>query len=138
MAMNKFRDILERFSDQLILVIGDCMLDEYVYGDVRRVSPEAPVPVVDVERVECVPGGAANTALNIRALGAHCRLVGVVGVESTSNQNQISIPTSPISISISVDEVEANSVAFESAIARRDHRHRLRRAVRSFSRTITT
>lgn len=86
MAMNKFRDILERFSDQLILVIGDCMLDEYVYGDVRRVSPEAPVPVVDVERVECVPGGAANTALNIRALGAHCRLVGVVGADLAGDQ----------------------------------------------------
>ncbi|MBP6721233.1 MAG: hypothetical protein KA239_02860, partial [Bacteroidia bacterium] len=62
-----------------VLVIGDLMLDRYHFGRVTRISPEAPVPVVDVERTENRPGGAANVALNIRSLGAAVTLCGVIG-----------------------------------------------------------
>jgi len=62
-----------------IVVVGDIMLDRYWFGEARRVSQEAPVPVVDVERIEDRPGGAANVALNIVSLGARCTLIGVVG-----------------------------------------------------------
>jgi D-beta-D-heptose 7-phosphate kinase/D-beta-D-heptose 1-phosphate adenosyltransferase len=62
-----------------VLVAGDAMLDEYWFGDTARISPEAPVPVVSQRSAEQRPGGAANVALNIAALGAHSTLVGVVG-----------------------------------------------------------
>lgn len=64
-----------------ILVVGDVMLDRYWFGDVTRISPEAPVPVVKVEKVEERPGGAANVARNIAALGAHITLLSVVGAD---------------------------------------------------------
>ena len=61
------------------MVVGDVMLDRYWFGDVSRISPEAPVPVLKVERVDERPGGAANVARNIAALGAHATLLSVVG-----------------------------------------------------------
>jgi D-beta-D-heptose 7-phosphate kinase/D-beta-D-heptose 1-phosphate adenosyltransferase len=62
-----------------VLVVGDVMLDRYWIGDAARVSQEAPVPVVDVQRTDDRPGGAANVALNVASLGARCTLVGLVG-----------------------------------------------------------
>jgi D-beta-D-heptose 7-phosphate kinase/D-beta-D-heptose 1-phosphate adenosyltransferase len=70
---------LPNFSTARVLVVGDVMLDRYWHGDTRRISPEAPVPVVQVERVEARPGGAANVAVNVAALGATVTLVGLVG-----------------------------------------------------------
>jgi rfaE bifunctional protein kinase chain/domain len=70
---------LPKFDGAKILVVGDVMLDRYWFGDVNRISPEAPVPVLKVERVEERPGGAANVARNIAALGAHATLLSVVG-----------------------------------------------------------
>lgn len=74
--------LLEKFRDLRILVIGDVMLDHYVHGDATRISPEAPVPVVNVLRERCVAGGAANVALNIRSLGASVSLCGLFGTDS--------------------------------------------------------
>ncbi len=68
-----------------MLVVGDIMLDRYWFGDVNRISPEAPVPVVRVERREERLGGAANVARNAAALGAHCGLLGVVGADEAGN-----------------------------------------------------
>ena len=70
---------LPDFSRARLLVVGDVMLDRYWFGDVSRISPEAPVPVVKVERVEERPGGAANVARNATALGARVTLLSVVG-----------------------------------------------------------
>ena len=70
---------LPRFDNTKVLVVGDVMLDRYWFGDVNRISPEAPVPVLKVERVEERPGGAANVARNIAALGAQATLLSVVG-----------------------------------------------------------
>ena len=70
---------LPDFSRVRILVAGDVMLDRYWFGDVHRISPEAPVPVVHVKRSEERPGGAANVARNVTSLGAQCRLLSVVG-----------------------------------------------------------
>jgi rfaE bifunctional protein kinase chain/domain len=70
---------LPDFSRVRILVAGDVMLDRYWFGDVSRISPEAPVPVVHVKRSEERPGGAANVARNVTSLGAQCRLLSVVG-----------------------------------------------------------
>lgn len=71
--------MLPSFSGTKVLVVGDVMLDRYWFGDVHRISPEAPVPVLKVERVEERPGGAANVARNIAALGAQSTLLSVLG-----------------------------------------------------------
>ena len=72
-------NIFEAFNQVKALVIGDLMLDAYVKGKVERISPEAPVPVLHVSKREYRPGGAANVALNIKAMGATALLCGVVG-----------------------------------------------------------
>jgi D-beta-D-heptose 7-phosphate kinase/D-beta-D-heptose 1-phosphate adenosyltransferase len=71
--------ILSSFPKSRILVIGDLMLDEFLWGKVTRISPEAPVPVVDVQRSVTYPGGAANVARNLAGLGAQVGVAGVVG-----------------------------------------------------------
>lgn len=71
--------ILAEFSQLSILVVGDLMLDRYVIGNVERISPEAPIPVVRIAEEREVPGGAANSAANIRALGAKVEVLGIVG-----------------------------------------------------------
>ena len=73
--------LLDRMAALRLMVIGDLMLDEYVWGTVDRISPEAPIPVVRVERVTTAPGGAANVVRNAAALGAQVRVVGVVGAD---------------------------------------------------------
>lgn len=71
--------IFERFKDIRVLIVGDVMIDEYVWGNATRISPEAPVPVVNVEKTEIRLGGAANVALNVKSLGATPVLCGFVG-----------------------------------------------------------
>ncbi len=75
----RYREIVARFPDQQVLVLGDIMVDEYIWGSVSRLSPEAPVPVVEVRAESVRLGGAANVAANIRSLGGRALLVGVVG-----------------------------------------------------------
>jgi rfaE bifunctional protein kinase chain/domain len=70
------------FSDVKVLIVGDVMLDRYCWGSVNRISPEAPVPVVNLDRTEVTLGGAANVAANVVGLGAKALLVGVVGKDS--------------------------------------------------------
>lgn len=70
---------IERFADRRVVVVGDLMLDEFVRGDVARISPEAPVPILEVTGRSSTPGGAANAATNVATLGGRVRLVGVVG-----------------------------------------------------------
>lgn len=79
MKLDNLKKIILRFSKANILVLGDLILDEYIWGDVDRISPEAPVPVVWVKRRTYMPGGAANVANNLRSLGARVSVAGVVG-----------------------------------------------------------
>jgi len=78
-SKERAKKILDIFKDKRILVVGDLMLDKYVCGSVHRISPEAPVPVVLVNEENCRPGGAANVALNIQALGGQAVVAGIVG-----------------------------------------------------------
>lgn len=77
--MTPARPKLPAFDSARVLVVGDVMLDRYWFGDVSRISPEAPVPVIKIERTEERPGGAANVARNAAALGARVDLLSVVG-----------------------------------------------------------
>lgn len=75
----KLKSIFKRSKGRKIAIIGDVMLDKYVYGTISRISPEAPVPVVDIDKTEFRLGGAANVANNIKALEAEPVLIGVIG-----------------------------------------------------------
>jgi len=77
-----FKEIIEKFQEQRILIIGDLMVDRYIRGDVDRISPEAPVQIVDVKEEESVPGGMGNTVRNLSTLGAKISVVSVVGDDS--------------------------------------------------------
>src|SRR3984885_12537406 len=75
-------DALSRaIASQTVLCVGDLMLDEFVYGEVSRISPEAPAPVIAVQRSETNIGGAGNAARGIAALGARCIFVGLIGAD---------------------------------------------------------
>lgn len=82
MDRGRFREIAAGFAERRVVVLGDLMLDRYVAGAADRVSPEAPVPVVLVDREWDAAGGAANVAANVRALGASCDVIGVVGEDA--------------------------------------------------------
>ncbi len=73
------RELLKKFKDRKVLVIGDFMLDEYIEGKVERISPEAPVPIVEARETTFRPGGAANVAVNVKSLGGSVTVLGVVG-----------------------------------------------------------
>src|SRR3954447_4326726 len=77
--MLDFEKSLQGIGQQTILCVGDLMLDDFVYGEVGRISPEAPAPVLAVKRNEVAIGGAGNVARNIASLGARCIFVGLVG-----------------------------------------------------------
>jgi len=83
--MHDVETAIERISEQAVLCLGDLMLDEFVYGEVSRVSPEAPVPVIAATRDEKVIGGAGNVARNLASLGARCLFVGVIGADETGH-----------------------------------------------------
>ena len=75
----RVKSLLRAAAQSRVVVVGDVMLDEFLWGNVRRISPEAPVPVVAFERESFMPGGAANVARNLTALGAEVELLGLVG-----------------------------------------------------------
>jgi D-glycero-beta-D-manno-heptose-7-phosphate kinase len=86
MKQQRLRQILDRARRQRVLVIGDLMLDEFVWGTVGRISPEAPVPVVEVSSESCYPGGAANVARNLREFTGHVSVSGMIGRDRCGEQ----------------------------------------------------
>ena len=79
MDKNRFDQISSSFSQQSILVIGDVMLDKFMWGNASRISPEAPVPIISVDKISHSPGGAANVTLNLSKLSANVQILGIVG-----------------------------------------------------------
>ena len=75
------KKLFQTFNDKKVLIIGDSMIDTYLWGEVNRMSPEAPVPIVEVKKHENRLGGAANVALNLKALGANPILCSVIGTD---------------------------------------------------------
>ncbi len=91
------REMLDRMSGVKVLIVGDVMLDQFVVGRVNRISPEAPVPVVEFDHDEFRAGGAANVGANLRALGARVDLIGVVGADSAGEVLQTELRRAGIS-----------------------------------------
>src|ERR1700712_119774 len=81
--MFDFDALSQAIVRQTVLCVGDLMLDEFVYGEVSRISPEAPAPVIAVQRSETNIGGAGNVACNIASLGARCIFAGLIGEDET-------------------------------------------------------
>jgi D-beta-D-heptose 7-phosphate kinase/D-beta-D-heptose 1-phosphate adenosyltransferase len=82
----KAKALLKRITGLRILVVGDVMLDHYIWGDATRISPEAPVPVIDIARDSWTAGGAANVAINIADLGARCTVFGFIGADADGDR----------------------------------------------------
>jgi len=80
--------VLDRFDQQRLVVIGDVILDEYLSGSAHRLSPEAPVPIVQVDSEDIVLGGSGNVAMNVVAMGAQCDWVGVIGNDDAGRRVQ--------------------------------------------------
>ena len=85
MDKQRFEEISGLFSQKSILVIGDVMLDKFMWGKADRISPEAPVPIISINKISHSPGGAANVALNLSKLSANVHLLAVVGDDNESN-----------------------------------------------------
>src|SRR5882757_8462207 len=79
-------ELVQNLPASRVVLVGDLMIDKYLYGDVERLSPEAPVPVLHYEREELRLGGAGNVAACIAALGGRVKMVGVVGDDRSANQ----------------------------------------------------
>jgi len=95
-ALHRGRSWVERFPGRSVLVVGDVMLDQFLVGRVNRISPEAPVPVVEFGRDEYRLGGAANVANNIRALGGRAMLVGLIGADVAAEHLRAELRTAGI------------------------------------------
>ncbi len=85
LSQPEIKKIFRRFSQQRVMVVGDCMLDDYWHGETTRISPEAPVPILQITQKESRPGGAANVALNCASLGASVDMFTVIGQDATGN-----------------------------------------------------
>ncbi len=82
--MNPLIELIDRWQPRRIIVVGDYMLDQYVYGDAERLSPDAPVPVLRAGREESLPGGASNVCMDLAALRCHVACVGVTGDDAAA------------------------------------------------------
>src|SRR2546423_12685109 len=94
--MFNFEDALKLIPEQTIVCVGDLMLDDFVYGEVSRISPEAPAPILAVHRNELTVGGAGNVARNIAALGARCIFLGVGGEDDASRTLMGALAAEPL------------------------------------------
>jgi rfaE bifunctional protein kinase chain/domain len=109
-AEARFADFVPAISGARVLVVGDVMLDRYWFGDVHRISPEAPVPVVKVARTEDRPGGAANVARNAHALGAQVTLLSVIGEDEAGQALERLLADSGIRASLHRDAAAPTTV----------------------------
>lgn len=97
LSKRRVRQLLQQVATRRVVVVGDVMLDQFIWGQVQRISPEAPVPVVDFERESFMPGGAANVARNLSALGLHSVLFSVVGRDEAAERLQKLLVTEGVS-----------------------------------------
>jgi D-beta-D-heptose 7-phosphate kinase/D-beta-D-heptose 1-phosphate adenosyltransferase len=118
---------IAQLSGARVLIVGDVMLDEYVWGDVRRISPEAPVPIVEVTRRSHVPGGAANVAAGVVAFGGRSMLCGVIGEDTAGDNLRESLDAALVDVSgLVVDPgrpttCKTRVIAHAQQVVRTDH-----------------
>jgi D-glycero-beta-D-manno-heptose-7-phosphate kinase len=118
MNLTRLQRILDRASSKRIMVIGDLMLDEFVWGKVGRISPEAPVPVVEVTGESFYPGGAANVARNLREFVDHVAVIGLLGKDRSGRQLRELLAEQKIDISDAVENETFRTIVKTRIIAR--------------------
>src|SRR6266487_1217950 len=118
MILTRLQQILSRASSKRLLVIGDLMLDEFVWGKVGRISPEAPVPVVEVTGESFYPGGAANVARNLREFVDRVSVVGMIGKDRSGEQLRELLAKQKIDIVNSVEDKKFCTIVKTRIIAR--------------------
>jgi D-glycero-beta-D-manno-heptose-7-phosphate kinase len=131
MQLKRFDEIAANFSRKRLLVIGDLMLDEFVWGRVSRISPEAPVPVVEVVSESFFPGGAANVARNVRECGAEVYVMGMVGKDASADRLRGILEANSIRLDALAAESDFQTIVKTRIIARqqqvvrvdREHAH---------------
>lgn len=125
-------EILSRARDCRLVVLGDVMLDEFIWGDVSRISPEAPVPVVNIQRESRRLGGAANVLANMTALGARASLIGVIGKDTAGDKLREALRCNAgeqTAASLIEDEqrpttIKTRIIAHQQMVVRADREHR--------------
>ncbi len=126
MNLNRLEQILERAASKRIIVIGDLMLDEFVWGKVGRISPEAPVPIVEVTGESLYPGGAANVARNLREFVDHAAVIGMLGKDRSGRQLRELLAEEKIDTSRAIEEdtfrtiVKTRIIALHQQVVRVD------------------
>ncbi len=128
--MYSFEEIINKFSDKRILVIGDVILDHYIWGDVKRVSPEAPVPVVEFLSENFRLGGAANTVANIRRLGGQVDVVSIVGKDENGNKLRKMLEDIGVHVDGLVEDEERPTIIKTRVIARNQQVVRIDREIK--------
>jgi D-glycero-beta-D-manno-heptose-7-phosphate kinase len=118
MKIQRVREILARAREQRILVAGDLMLDEFLWGEVTRISPEAPVPVVRVVGESCFPGGAANVARNVREFAGWTGVLGLTGDDAAGNRLIESLSASGIDTSGCLRDPQTTTIVKTRIIAK--------------------
>lgn len=130
MTNKELVELVDAISGKKVLVVGDVMLDEFVWGDTRRISPEAPVLVVEMRRRTHVPGGAGNTAANVVSLGGRAVLAGVVGADHHADWLREALTRSGVSCTgLLVDEsrpttTKSRVLAHNQQVVRVDYEER--------------
>src|ERR1700750_698538 len=118
MKLERGKKLLQAFSTKRVLVIGDLMLDEFVWGRVSRISPEAPVPVVEVIRESYYPGGAANVARNVRGFTPSVFVMGLIGEDTYAQKLRKLLDENGISLEALQNEQSFQTIVKTRIIAR--------------------
>src|SRR5213594_1430846 len=118
MDLNRLQQILDRAPSMRITVIGDLMLDEFVWGKVGRISPEAPVPVVEVTGESFFPGGAANVARNLREFLDRVSVIGLMGKDRNGQRLRQLLAQHKIDMSDSIEDEKFPTIVKTRIIAR--------------------
>jgi D-beta-D-heptose 7-phosphate kinase/D-beta-D-heptose 1-phosphate adenosyltransferase len=117
MDLNRLEQILDHATSRRIIVIGDLMLDEFVWGKVGRISPEAPVPVVEVTGESFYPGGAANVARNLREFIDHVSVIGMLGKDRSGRQLRELLAEQKIDTSDAIEDESVSTIVKTRIIA---------------------
>ena len=131
LSKNRVQEILASAERCRIAVLGDVMLDEFIWGDVVRISPEAPVPVVNIQRESTRLGGAANVLANIAALGPGARVIGVVGNDAAAQKLSVAVdeqgPRTEHALIVDAERpttIKIRIIARHQMVVRADREHR--------------
>lgn len=121
LTLDSARAAIQQMAGCRILVIGDVMLDHFIWGAVRRISPEAPVPIVEVTKETTFPGGAANVARNLSAFTQHAYLMGRVGRDTSANELRTLLNAEGVNTDPMLESSTLPTIAKTRIIARQQH-----------------